>query len=408
MTQKVMTIEPVAFSSPTFQTTIVGYGRYGNNYIGPKYAKSGYSWEVVAIVDPIINPFTFKQSVLGKHKPQTYLFKSFNEWHNIYFKSLDEKQKARQVIEIALKPELVYEQLMLYVQAGVKHFILPKPVVTNQKELMKITAILQKHKVKAAVASQWYYSDIPKFIKREIQRMIERPKSKNAVLPVDKNTQNNLFNIYFIEVKFSKENGRAYATKPPLLELPHALQLLNSIGLIDFHKHLPEVSGTDTVVNVIYRPENITQGIHIQASIDLAPHPLVKSRFPLWDIQERCLKIYLQKNSVEPNLKADFWIKFDRSGEVAVRPGELVILDNDEYGNQQKLTLNFVDDQLLHMNIKIYEAFQKGFIEFQNNNHILSLDRYGSIGQQIMLIQQMWELVKDNDRIVDHKVASLS
>ena len=35
-----------------FQTTIVGYGRYGNNYIGPKYAKPGYPWEAVAIVDP--------------------------------------------------------------------------------------------------------------------------------------------------------------------------------------------------------------------------------------------------------------------------------------------------------------------------------------------------------------------
>ena len=60
------------------------------------------------------------------------------------------------------------------------------------------------------------------------------------------------------------------------------------------------------------------------------------------------------------------------------------------------------------MNIKIYEAFQQGFVEFQNDNRILSLDRYGSIGQQIMLIQQIWELVKDNDRVIDHKVASLS
>ena len=35
-----------------FQTTIVGHGRYGNNYIGPKYAKPGYPWQAVAIVDP--------------------------------------------------------------------------------------------------------------------------------------------------------------------------------------------------------------------------------------------------------------------------------------------------------------------------------------------------------------------
>ena len=56
---------------PRFQTTIVGYGRYGNNYIGPKYAKRGYPWDVVAIVDPALTPERFAVSVLGRSKSGT-------------------------------------------------------------------------------------------------------------------------------------------------------------------------------------------------------------------------------------------------------------------------------------------------------------------------------------------------
>lgn len=381
--------QAVTTSASTFQTTIVGYGRYGNNYIGPKYAKSGYSWEIAAIVDPRINSCIFERSVLGEHKPQTSLFQSFTEWYENYFTLLNDTQKAQQVIEIALKPELVYEQVMLYIEAGVKHFILPKPVVINQQDLLRMTAIVQKHQVKAAVASQWHYSDIPKIIRREVKRMMGLPKT-------GKTPQSTIHSICKVEVNFSKENGLVYATTPPLLELPHALQLLTSIGLIDFDKHVPEVSGTDTVVNVIYRPDNIRQGVHIQASIDMQPSPHFKSNYPTWDIQERSLKIYFEGNSIQPDVEADFWIKFNRSGDVAIRPGKLVIVDADEYGHQQILVRNFIEDQLLQMNLKIYESFQQNFIEFQNDSRILSLERYASIGQQIMLIQHVWESVKDS------------
>ncbi|NEP87404.1 MAG: Gfo/Idh/MocA family oxidoreductase [Okeania sp. SIO2C2] len=153
------------YPASIFQTTIVGYGRYGKNYIGTKYAKNGYFWEIVSIVDPVITSSLFADSILGQNQPQTYLFQSFRQWHDNYFKYLNNQQKARQVIEIALKPELVYEQVMLYIEAGVKHFILPKPIVINKQEMLQIAEIIHKYEIKAAVASQWYYSDFPKFIK---------------------------------------------------------------------------------------------------------------------------------------------------------------------------------------------------------------------------------------------------
>jgi hypothetical protein len=49
--------------------------------------------------------------------------------------------------------------MMRYVDAGVKHFILPKPVVMNQEQLTNLASKISANQIKAAVASQWYYSD---------------------------------------------------------------------------------------------------------------------------------------------------------------------------------------------------------------------------------------------------------
>ncbi len=388
----------------TFQTTIVGYGRYGKNYIGTKYAKNGYSWEIVSIVDPIISKSLFADTILGHNQPQTYLFKSFRQWYDNYFKHLNNYQKARQVVEIALKPELVYEQVMLYIKAGVKNFILPKPVVTNRKEMLQLTEIINKHEIKAAVSSQWYYSDFPKFLKREIQKIIKERKQK---LSLTSSNHSSIPDFYKVEIDFSKENGLAYTTDPPLLELPHVLQLLSSIGIIDFNNYssLPEVSGTNTFVNAIYQVENIKNKVHINCGIDMLANPGIKQEHPQWDIQERRLKIYFDEENTQPNIEVDFWIKFDSSGDFAIHPGTLIIRDDDDCDGPEGLVLNIVDDQLLQMNVKIYQAFQENFADFQSDRNILSLERYLPIGQQIMLIQNLWkssvkEQEKENRQLV--------
>ncbi|MEO1431068.1 MAG: Gfo/Idh/MocA family oxidoreductase [Cyanobacteria bacterium J06632_19] len=168
------------------QTTIVGYGRYGNKYIGPKYAKNSYYWETVAVVDPEITKSKFSESFLGQNRPETELFKSFEEWYENYFSKLDENEKSKQVIEIALKPELVYSQALLYIEAGVKNIILPKPVVVNQEELCQLTELVKRHEVKAAISSQWYYCQLPKFIKREIKRIAPNFYNYNGIPSIHK------------------------------------------------------------------------------------------------------------------------------------------------------------------------------------------------------------------------------
>ena len=56
------------------EATLVGYGRYGG-YIGPKYAKEDCQWNIEAVVDPAITLKKLENSVLGRLKPNTKLFK---------------------------------------------------------------------------------------------------------------------------------------------------------------------------------------------------------------------------------------------------------------------------------------------------------------------------------------------
>ena len=358
-----------------YQTTIVGYGRYGNNYIGPKYAKPGYPWEAVAVVDPLLTRGQFSVSVLGRSRPGTLLFHSFQEWHDGYFALLAPEQRARQVLEIPLKPELLYDQVLRYIDAGVRQLILPKPVVMNQAQLGDLIRRVADARIMAAVASQWYYSDFPRIIQRELRHLAaDRPAAR----------------LHRVEIEFSKEHGLAYATPPPLLELPHVLQLLSSIGLIDVTEDTPAITGTETLVALTYHPKHVSDGVYIRASTDYRPSESQKRTAPNWDYQERTLKIYFDDNPTIPRLMVDFWIKFIRSGDIAIRPGKLRLQESDDQ-YLSYMDLSFVDDQLLTMNRAIYAGFDQGFEAFQRDTRVMSLERYRDIGKHLMAIQAAWE-----------------
>jgi CRP-like cAMP-binding protein len=357
-----------------FQTTIVGYGRYGNNYIGPKYAKPGYPWQAVAIVDPHLTRGRFAVSMLGRRCPDCLLFRSFQEWYEGYFAQLTPDRRARQVVEIPLKPELLYEEVLRYIDAGVKQLILPKPVVMNRTQLHALIDRVAHERIKAAVASQWCYSDFPRIIRREIQRISADQRAAR---------------VQRVDIEFSKEHGLAYATPPPLLELPHALQLLSSIGLIDVAHDTPEVVGTATMVALTYRPPHIIDGVYVRASTDYQPPALQKRSSPNWDYQERTLNVYFERDPSIPRLMIDFWIKFIRSGDIAIRPAQLRLYEPDEQGPRY-LELHFVDDQLLTMNRMIYASFDQEFELFQRDPLVMSLERYRAIGEHLMMIQEDW------------------
>jgi hypothetical protein len=165
-----------------------------------------------------------------------------------------------------LKPELLYEEALRYIDAGVKQLILPKPVVTNQAQLHALIDRVAHESVKAAVASQWWYSDVPHIIRRELERASADQRAGR---------------VQRVEIEFSKENGLAYATAPPLLELPHVVQLLSSIGVIDVAHDTPEVAGTRTLVTLTYRPQHIIDGVYVWVSIDYRPPARQKRSSPM-------------------------------------------------------------------------------------------------------------------------------
>jgi CRP-like cAMP-binding protein len=360
--------------------TLVGYGRYGRLHIGPKYATNSTLWNMAAIVDPLLTRPQYRVSRLGLTRPDVPIFATFDDWRRDYFDKLDDAAKAMHVVDIALRPDVVCDQAMLYMRAGIRNMILPKPVTVNHEQFDQLSEEVARHGVKAAVASQWHYSDLPRLIRREIKRLVGQPHGRLSDV-----------RLHRVELEFSKENGAAISATPPLSELPHAMQLLESIGLIDLAQHEPNVSGDEVCVEVVYRPTNITDGIHIRASLDWTPQERAKLQYPHWDVQNRSLRVYLDQDQPEPSMSVDFWVKFDRTGRFAIRPGSIMLPDDSNFEGLKSLRMDFVDDQLMNMLRRIYKAFKQDVEEFQNDARVMPLDRYAKIGRQLMSIEKMWQ-----------------
>jgi len=356
-----------------FGVTIVGYGYYGNMYIGPKYAKPGFLWRPEAVVDPVVQEDRFNFSVLSETNPGMPLFRTADEWVTQYFDRLDPQQQASHVIEIPLDPKILLNVIRPYIEAGVKQFVLPKPVVATQEQFDELLALIHKHKIKAAVASQWYYSDLPRMIDHETANLLRMFGA-----------------ISKVRLSFLKQNGHLRNTTPPLLELPHVLQLINSTGLVQLDDTMPEVTGTFDDVTVIYKKPG--HEVELFCSLNYTPTKRERITYPYWDVQERTLKVFFEGLGDQPGLVVDFWVKFDRSGDFAVRPGGFRVMGKDRNGNIVPLTLHIVEDQLLNMNRIIFETFTQPYETFENDLRSLSLSRYETIGRHLLYIQREWDL----------------
>ena len=352
------------------EATLVGFGRYGG-YIGPKYAKEDCQWSIKAVVDPAVAFKDFEKSVLGRLKPNTKLFKDCKEWDEKYFKKLTNTKKEQAVVELALPADLILEQASLYIKAGVKNLILPKPVVDNQQSLSKLLKLVEQHNVKAAVASQWYYSSLPKIIARDIKRLTQQPSGKNSKL--DK-----------IVINFSKENGKEIASAP-LCELPHAIQILESMGVLK-EAVRDKVKGDEYSVIVSYQSPKVRNGIHAIAEMDYQRTQAQKNLYPQWDYQERTLKVFTEKDSVRPIIEVDFWIKFSRSGESVTHLGKYTTYETDG----SVLSHGIGEDLLMNMQTTIFEAFKDSYEVFLKNPLVMPLNRYQKVGLELLKINDLW------------------
>ncbi|HET9642392.1 MAG TPA: hypothetical protein VFP68_03305 [Burkholderiaceae bacterium] len=352
-----------------YAVTLAGYGRYGN-YIGPKYAQAGYRWDIHAVVDPQVSPDTFGRSVLGILRPHTQLLDSIETWNRRYFSRLDPSRRSRVVVELALAPDKVLQAARQYIRVGVKNLILPKPVVDTEEGLMELIELARRHEVKAAVASQWFYSSLPRIIARDLRRLTGATEQERPDL--DR-----------VLIEFSKENGHDIAPAP-LCDLPHLLQILDCAGLLAASRR-ERIDSEPWAVTLKYEAPQVRQGIVAIARMDYERKPAQREIHPDWNYQERTLSVH--GTGGEPMLWADLWIKFSRSGDSILHAGRYSTREPDG----QVHSHGIAEDMLQQMHEAIFEAFDLPWEQFQACDRVLTLSRYSGISLEIAQIHKAWK-----------------
>jgi hypothetical protein len=352
-----------------YAVTLAGYGRYGN-YIGPKYARAGYRWDVHAVVDPQVSPDAFDRSVLGTLRPHTQLLDSIEAWNRRYFSRLDASRRSQVVVELALAPDKVLQAARQYIHVGVKNLIFPKPVVDTEEALTELIALVRRHEVKAAVASQWFYSSLPRIIARDLRRLTRTPDQ--APPDLDR-----------VVIEFSKQNGHDIAPAP-LCDLPHAMQILDCAGLLAGSRR-ERIDSEPWAVTLKYEAPHVREGIVAIARMDYERKPSQSEIHPDWDYQERTLTVH--DTGGDPVLWADLWIKFSRAGDSILRAGRY----NTREPDGQVHSHGIAEDMLQQMHEAIYDAFDLPWEQFEVFDGVLTLSRYSPITVEIAQTHKAWK-----------------
>jgi hypothetical protein len=346
--------------------TLAGAGRYGMGLIGPKYANNMFpNAQLTAVVDPYIPEDTFNTSPL-KDKA---LYRNPDEWANRPGRSSNPHQ---QVVDLALKPELIATSIQQYAGLGVKNMILPKPVAFTKADLKTIEAEENEHHLKLGVASNWAYSSIPV----EIHRSIEAAKQQG-------------YSVQRVEMNYDKERGSMEGTTPTYCCFPHAMQVLDSAKLVDMEHDKPEVTeATPTRVAVDYHPAGIRDGIHVQSDMN---QPF-----------NRSIRVYLNDGDPEADIVADLGVLFEKDGKTLKRPGHFSV-DIGQGDKHLHIDKDVFEDTLQLGYNRMFNAFQQAVPQktsasadmdaqrrFNEDPGVLTFDHYAHVQEQLIDIQEAW------------------
>lgn len=364
--------------------SLFGYGRYGRLIVNKYYSRSNTTsssskggWELRAVIDPgfALEDSSMKIDLLEQcpfDVTPPEVFACIDSWIEGYWCKLSDTEKATVVADIALKPDILCSlvtKVVIRCSPHLKFMVLPKPVCETRLEMDHLVQLVAKHGVKTAVASQWAYSRVPGLI----GMVCEKARSPVSSVKLD----------------FSKENGHLYETSPPLLEIPHCIQILQSTNLIDFESSTFErrVEGSKDYAMIEY---TTTQGVNIVLQADLNRIPSdqersTKNNHVRKDYQIRTLTAF---DHAGINLiSVDFWIHFDSTGTRILRHGHV---------KGSGLELALADDQLMDMIIAIYDGFGRHFgssmEEYERDPDVCSLTQYSVIGKEIMDIESDWKI----------------
>jgi len=376
----------------TLQVTLVGAGRYGQGLIGPKYSQGKFNPD--AQLCSIVDTRSFNNNTRIKNTEfcpdiaedlnKGYCLLHFFKYNNAkdWRKGLARIPNENDVVEIALKPEIVPKVFKEFVQTGVTKFILPKPVTTNLEELNQMEQLTEQYKLQTAVTSNWHYSDITKFTKAIIDKIIGKSIDEQDNCCEELKQINKTYSIESAELNYVKNRGDISDTTPAKCELSYALQILSSVGLVDMANDVPVVTqATPSSVTVQYNNDNVEKPIKV--------HTDIKLRANTQTGRERLLKIYLNDGDPEPDIIADYDVCLDKKNE---KFGSVKV-DIGQGKDRVAWEKTIKEDNLEIMYKKIFKTFKQPRTNSKTSNTVLTLHDYSFVAKQISNIQNEWEML---------------
>ena len=341
-------------------------GRYGQMYL-KKFYEGKYGVKLVGLVDP---------------KYSKCVSKSYNGIPT--YCSLEEvpAEHLRNCInELALIPQIIPEIFKKLTKLGVKTFILPKPVVTNEEAYEEIEELVKEDKIKALVASNWHYSNITKMVKALLFKLTDKNLDSFQDLPKDFlkkiDSFSGGFKIINVSVEYNKKN-EVLTIDPPLQELPHAAQIVYSTGLTDLEKIkfvMEKYLQSKSRVNVkLQNVEDIEKNIKLNSDLQMKDK-LQKQR-------ERLLEIYLTDGEDILKITADYDAKFNDKGSCEKLPSIQIesLNSSDKYWKYE-----IYEDNMDAMYKQMFD-----YIQGKENNS-LTVTKYHPIAKFLCNIEKKWK-----------------
>jgi hypothetical protein len=184
------------------RVTIVGAGHYARSIVARKYTECPRC-SLRSVISPRVMPAALLETPLAGLP----LWRDAAEW-----RAQHGEPDVHDLFDLCVHPAVLLPALRPLVQIGARAFVLPKPLATTQADLNAVTSLLRECGARAAVASQWHYSQVTAAV-RQASRHLARPIR--------------------IEMNFSQrfEPWQMRRYTPHTALLPHMLQILHTAEL---------------------------------------------------------------------------------------------------------------------------------------------------------------------------------
>lgn len=231
------------------------------------------------------------------------------------------------VFDLCVHHPILPELLKKLSEIGGTRCILPKPVAIMQRNWDVINQISKKHALQCAVASQWYYARLTKTLAAAYKTLAQKTPVRRIAMECSQ--------------EFTPTQLMHYS--PISGFLPHMLQILSSIGI-------PLAAlGERTATRKNLRYEiKYGRPVPISMVTDMGPRPHAAQKV-------RTVRVFTKKNV--PALEANFY----------------------------KIEENI----LLTMTKKILVAFAEETVPFAENREVLSLENYGPIARELIILNTL-------------------